>query len=359
MAHPITVRQVRKSFGDFVALHGIDLDIEAGEFLTLLGPSGSGKTTLLMSFAGFIRPEQGSIRVGDEEILTKPPHKREIGMVFQNYALFPHMSVGQNVAYPMKLRKVPKAEREKRVREALDLVQLKGLVDREVGQLSGGQRQRVALARAIVFEPRILLMDEPLSALDKKLREEMQIELKYLHRRLGMTTVYVTHDQREALTMSDRVAVMQNGEIKQIANPESLYEYPADRFVAGFVGESRFVPIQWSDKGVPILGGKPIKVDRELDFNSGDAALLMRPEKVTFLGSDYDSQKWNVIDGEIREIVYQGETVLINVQMSTGDTVDIRKSTGHGVLSSLPISGEKVRMGLHCEDVIIVRNDQR
>lgn len=358
MAHPITVRQVRKSFGSFVALEGIDLDIRAGEFLTLLGPSGSGKTTLLMIFAGFIRPEQGSIRVGDEEILTKPPHKREIGMVFQNYALFPHMTVGQNVAYPMKLRKVPKAERDKRVHEALELVHLVGLGDRGVAQLSGGQRQRVALARAIVFEPRILLMDEPLSALDKKLREEMQIELKHLHERLGMTTIYVTHDQREALTMSDRVAVMQHGQIKQIASPADLYDAPADRFVAHFIGESRFVPIQWSDDGVPTLNGKPVKLKRKVSFSDGDAALLMRPEKLAFLDSDPESQEWNVIDGEVKEIVYQGETVLVNVRMSTGDTVAIRKSTGHGVLSTLPTSGETVHMGLHCEDAVIVRNDQ-
>lgn len=357
MAHPITVHQVRKTFGDFVALESIDLDIRAGEFLTLLGPSGSGKTTLLMSFAGFIRPDRGSIRVGEEEILTKPPHKREIGMVFQNYALFPHMSVAQNVAYPMKLRRVPKAERENRVREALELVHLGALGDRGVDQLSGGQRQRVALARAIVFEPRILLMDEPLSALDKKLREEMQIELRHLHERLGMTTIYVTHDQREALTMSDRVAVMRDGQIKQIASPADLYEAPVDRFVAGFVGESRFVPIQWSSEGLPTLNGTPIKLKRKVSFNDGDAALLMRPEKLAFLDPDSASQEWNVIDGEIEEIVYQGETVLINVRMSTGDTVAIRKSTGHGVLSSLPASGATVQLGLHCEDTVIVRND--
>ena len=199
---PITISGVTKTYGAVYALDSFDLAIQQGEFLTLLGPSGSGKTTLLMALAGFLRPDSGSIKFADREIILTPPHKRDVGMVFQNYALFPHMTVAANVGYPLKLRKRPADEIAEKVEAALDTVQLGGYGARRINQLSGGQRQRVALARAIVFGPRILLMDEPLSALDKQLRERMQIELRHLHERLGMTTVYVTHDQREALTMS-------------------------------------------------------------------------------------------------------------------------------------------------------------
>ena len=221
-ALPICIRGARKRYGDAHALAGIDLDISAGEFLTLLGPSGSGKTTLLMILAGFIRPDSGSVRFGDDDMTLTPPHHRGIGMVFQNYALFPHMSVAANVAYPLKLRGVARGERQRRVDEALALVRLDGFGARRSNELSGGQKQRVALARAIVFAPRILLMDEPLSALDKKLREQMQLEIRQLHDQLGMTTVYVTHDQREALTMSDRIAVINHGRLMQLDTPRRI-----------------------------------------------------------------------------------------------------------------------------------------
>ena len=214
---PISIADLTKKYGVSFALKSVSLDVQAGEFLTLLGPSGSGKTTLLMAIAGFNRPNAGSIRFGNKEMILTPPHQREVGMVFQNYALFPHMSVFENVAFPLKLRHVPLQERRLRALEALETVQLSQYAERQIDQLSGGQRQRVALARAFVFRPRILLMDEPLSALDKKLREQMQIELKQLHRQLGVTTVYVTHDQREALTMSDRIAVINEGEIVPVS----------------------------------------------------------------------------------------------------------------------------------------------
>ena len=223
---PLTISGVTKSYGSLKALDNVSIDVKSGEFVTLLGPSGSGKTTLLMVLAGFVRPDSGSVRFGDEEVIRKPPHKRGVGMVFQNYALFPHMNVLNNVAFPLKLRRVAQDEIAERVQGALDLVQLGDLGQRRVDQLSGGQRQRVALARAIVFDPQILLMDEPLSALDKKLREQMQIEIRHLHEKLGRTTVYVTHDQREALTMSDRVAVIDFGQFKQIDAPKDLYERP-------------------------------------------------------------------------------------------------------------------------------------
>jgi putative spermidine/putrescine transport system ATP-binding protein len=241
MSQPPLVRfaGVQKTYdGLSLVVRSLDLDIQRGEFLSLLGPSGSGKTTTLMMLAGFESPTAGEIFLDGSPITRTPPHKRNFGMVFQNYALFPHMTVADNVAYPLTVRKVPKVDIAKRVAKALDMVQLGGKGDRFPGQLSGGQQQRVALARALVFEPQLVLMDEPLGALDKQLREHMQIELKELHRQLGVTFVYVTHDQGEALTMSDRVAVFNDGLIQQIDAVEKLYETPVNRFVAGFVGDS-------------------------------------------------------------------------------------------------------------------------
>ena len=230
---------VQKTYdGEQLVVRALNLDIQRGEFLSLLGPSGSGKTTTLMMLAGFESPTSGDILLGGKQITGTPPHKRNFGMVFQNYALFPHLTVGENVAYPLTVRKVPKAEQAERVKKALDMVRLSGMADRLPTRLSGGQQQRVALARALVFNPQLVLMDEPLGALDKQLREHMQIELKELHRQLGVTFVYVTHDQGEALTMSDRVAVFNEGIIQQLDDVESLYETPSNRFVASFVGDS-------------------------------------------------------------------------------------------------------------------------
>ncbi len=251
---PLTISGVTKSYGSLKALDNVSIDVKSGEFVTLLGPSGSGKTTLLMVLAGFVRPDSGSVKFGDEEVIRKPPHKRGVGMVFQNYALFPHMNVLNNVAFPLKLRRVAQDEIAERVQGALDLVQLGDLGQRRIDQLSGGQRQRVALARAIVFDPQILLMDEPLSALDKKLREHMQIEIRHLHEKLGRTTVYVTHDQREALTMSDRVAVIDFGQFKQIDAPKDLYERPRSKFVADFIGESSFLPVEVNGSSIDLDG---------------------------------------------------------------------------------------------------------
>ena len=236
----ISIKDLTKRYGKIYALDTVSLDIKAGEFLTLLGPSGSGKTTLLMAIAGFNRPDSGSIKFANQEMILTPPHKREVGMVFQNYALFPHMSVFENIGFPLKLRKAPNDQIKEKVHDALKTVQLSDYADRKIDQLSGGQRQRVALARAFVFGPRILLMDEPLSALDKKLREQMQIELKQLHRKLGVTTVYVTHDQREALTMSDRIAVINEGKIEQLGTPKEIYNSPNSSFVADFIGSPLF-----------------------------------------------------------------------------------------------------------------------
>jgi len=270
-ALPITIRGLTKTYGPVFALDHVDLDVRSGEFLTLLGPSGSGKTTLLMVLAGFTRPDHGSALFGDDEMIRMQPHKREVGMVFQNYALFPHMTVAGNIGFPLKLRNVDKAALRQRVDSALETVQLEGYGDRQIDQLSGGQMQRVALARAIVFEPRILLMDEPLSALDKKLREHMQIELRHLHEKLGMTTVYVTHDQREALTMSDRIAVINEGKLMQLDSPRRIYDQPANPFVANFIGESTLLPVEHSDGHVS-YAGPPINISGS---ESKDGRLLM------------------------------------------------------------------------------------
>ena len=323
-ALPITIRGLTKKFGSLHALDSVDLDVKSGEFLTLLGPSGSGKTTLLMAIAGFNRPDSGSILFGEKEMILAPPHLREVGMVFQNYALFPHMSVAENVAFPLKLRKIAKAECEQRVEEALNTVQLSELGNRRIDQLSGGQRQRVALARAFVFQPRILLMDEPLSALDKKLREQMQIELKHLHRKLGVTTVYVTHDQREALTMSDRIAVINHGRLQQVDTPEVIYNQPANSFVADFIGESTMLPLKTEENNQ--LYFDQILVDSVPDQESSqDWMLVVRPERLFPLSQEsIDSDQHLVFKGKVIESVYQGETAFAQVSISEEHQLPVR-----------------------------------
>jgi putative spermidine/putrescine transport system ATP-binding protein len=344
---------VRKSYGTLAALDDVSLEVASGEFITLLGPSGSGKTTLLMVLAGFIRPDSGETRFGERDVSLVPPHKRNVGMVFQNYALFPHMTVAGNVAYPLKLRGVGKAEIGERVARALDLVQLSGLGERQVDQLSGGQKQRVALARAIVFEPRILLMDEPLSALDKKLREQMQIEVRHLHQRLGMTTVYVTHDQREALTMSDRIAVIDRGRFRQIGTPREIYGRPESRFIAGFIGESHFLPVTVRD-GQPCLGNQLLRLAEPLRKNDASQLLGVRPEKLVILGNG-EAGAYNVFQGTVKEIVYQGESSLVLVTLAGGLELAVRQPTSNAV--EPPAVGAGIRLGLAPADTIIVPED--
>jgi putative spermidine/putrescine transport system ATP-binding protein len=378
-ALPITISGLTRKYGDLYALDAVDLNIESGEFLTLLGPSGSGKTTLLMAIAGFNRPDAGSIRFADREMILEPPHRREVGMVFQSYALFPHMTVAENIAFPLKLRKVAPDERARRVEEALHTVQLDGLGERNIDQLSGGQRQRVALARAFVFRPRILLMDEPLSALDKKLRERMQIELKQLHRQLGVTTVYVTHDQREALTMSDRIAVINHGRLVQVDTPEQIYNAPANAFVADFIGESTVLPLQrHNDKqlsfGTQHIGNVPTGVLSDASTGvASEWSLVIRPERLLVLDTQPGSSQPLIngamfddiiFNGTVRESVFQGESAFLVVaidnttaeqQREAGSfDVAVRFSTGaaaniHGLGSGRPIT-----LGLHREDVIVI-----
>ncbi|MGW7772863.1 ABC transporter ATP-binding protein [Pseudomonas machongensis] len=346
----IDIEHVTKTYGSFAALDDVSLNIRSGEFLSLLGSSGSGKTTLLMALAGFVRPDAGSIRFGGREMVFEPPHKRDLGMMFQNYALFPHMNVFQNVAYPLKLRGYSRDEIRKRVGEALEMVELDKLVGRRIDEMSGGQRQRIALARAIVFEPKILLMDEPLSALDKRLRETMQLEIRRLHERLGMTVVYVTHDQREALTMSDRIAVMSQGRIQQIDTPESLYERPANRFIAEFVGESSFLPVAMRE-GRAWFRDQPLQAV----FSEGclnNPSILLRPEKLRFV---YDGQQGlNLFRGQVHDVIYQGESQLLQVDLGEGTQVSIRRPSRSSSGDRLPTRGDRVVLGLHPQDSLIV-----
>lgn len=353
---PITIREVTKAYGAFRALDRVDLDVRSGEFLTLLGPSGSGKTTLLMVLAGFTRPDQGSLLFGEREVIRLAPHKRDVGMVFQSYALFPHMDVAANIAFPLRLRRLPAAEIRRRVEEALETVKLGGYGDRRVDQLSGGQRQRVALARAIVFEPRILLMDEPLSALDKQLREHMQVELRQLHERLGMTTVYVTHDQREALTMSDRIAVIDGGRIRQLDTPRRLYEAPANRFVAEFIGESQFLPVV-IDQGRCLVEGRPLLLpEGQEPPGAGPLLLMLRPERLRLV-EDAPTEALNLLRGRAAGAVYQGDSYVLHVELEGGARVSLRGISSADALAALPAEGAPVSLGLRPQDTVLLADE--
>ena len=356
-ALPIHIRSVTKTYGSIFALDNVDLDVRSGEFLTLLGPSGSGKTTLLMVLAGFTRPDCGSLKFGDQEIIRMPPHLREVGMVFQNYALFPHMNVAANIGFPLKLRGVPKDQIAQRVDGALATVQLDGYGDRQITQLSGGQKQRVALARAIVFEPQILLMDEPLSALDKKLREHMQIELRHLHEKLGMTTVYVTHDQREALTMSDRVAVINHGKLIQLDEPRRIYDKPSNSFVANFIGESTLVPVERRD-GRVCYNGSPLEIS-SAEMAKGDL-LMLRPERLIILNPEDSSghTNYNCFKGKVDEVVYQGESFITWVTLKDGAKVTVRSFSQQQTLAAVPDLGCEITLGLHPDETVLIASDE-
>ncbi len=302
--------KVSKAFGTLTVVDGLDLSIAKGEFVSMLGPSGSGKTTILMMLAGFESPTSGAIRVGGRQVDGLPPYRRNMGVVFQNYALFPHMNVAENVGFPLNMRRVPRAEAGERVRRALDMVQLGALAERKPSQLSGGQQQRVALARALVFEPEVVLMDEPLGALDKKLREQMQLDIRELHRRLGLTIVFVTHDQTEALTMSDRIAVFNHGRIEQIGQPARIYDHPATRFVAEFIGETNFLPgtvtaIGGGHATVDIGNGRSVAVVAGHGVAAGaKVGLSVRPERVRIGAGPARS---NIISGTVDDVVYHGD----------------------------------------------------
>ena len=295
----VALAGLRKRYGDVEAVAGVDLEVARGEFFTMLGPSGSGKTTTLRLIAGFEQPDEGSVRLRGRDVTREPPYAREVNTVFQDYALFPHMNVEENVAYGLKIRRVPRAERRDRVGEALATVRLEGLGGRRPSQLSGGQRQRVALARALVNRPQVLLLDEPLGALDLKLRQEMQIELKRIQREVGITFVYVTHDQDEALTMSDRIAVFDHGRIEQVGPPAEVYERPRTQFVAGFVGVSNV-----------------LRRDGRL--------LSVRPEKIRILADgEQASSGAHVERGTIAEVVYAGMATRYLVELQDGGVLTV------------------------------------
>nr|WP_218585591.1 ABC transporter ATP-binding protein [Pseudomonas sp. Marseille-P9899] len=350
----IDIENLTKTYDSFAALDDVSLSIKSGEFLSLLGSSGSGKTTLLMALAGFVRPDAGSIRFGGREMIFEPPHKRDVGMMFQSYALFPHMNVFQNVAYPLKLRGYSRADIRQRVEQALATVELDHLIERGITEMSGGQRQRIALARAIVFEPKILLMDEPLSALDKRLRETMQLELRRLHERLGMTVVYVTHDQREALTMSDRIAVMSKGRIRQIDTPINLYERPANRFIAEFVGESSCLPVTLEDGKVQFQG-RPLRA-AGIAAGLKNPSLVVRPEKLQFVTAN--AADYNLLHGQVTDVIFQGESQLVQIDLGQGMAVAIRQPTRSSESGRLPARGERVVLGLHLQDTLVVGDEQ-
>jgi putative spermidine/putrescine transport system ATP-binding protein len=313
----IRIDQVSKSFGPVQVIKDLSLDIARGEFVSLLGPSGSGKTTLLMLLAGFEQPSAGSIVLDGKRIDQLPPHRREMGVVFQNYALFPHMSVADNVAFPLKMRAMGRGETEAKVKRALDMVQLSALRERRPAQLSGGQQQRVALARALVFEPAVVLMDEPLGALDKQLREQMQLDIRALHKRLELTVVFVTHDQSEALTMSDRIAVFNQGIIEQIGSPREIYDHPRTRFVAEFIGETNLlegtVRGHEADGTTIELGSRAqLTVPRTDAIVPGARVLVsVRPERI-LLGAPSAAVQ-NRLPTKILDSVYQGDHLRVQL----------------------------------------------
>lgn len=333
----VRLRQLTKRYGGRAAVDRISLDIEVGEFMTFLGPSGSGKTTTLDMIAGFNRTTEGSITVDGVDVAELPPHRRDLGMVFQHYALFPHMTVAKNIAFPLQQRKVPKAEIAERVAEALRMVRLEEMADRLPSQLSGGQQQRVALARAVVFNPRVLLMDEPLGALDKKLREQLQGEISRMHRELGITFVFVTHDQEEALALSDRIAVFNEGRIEQVGTPEELYERPGTLFVARFLGESNVFTGRCTAPGVLACDGYELAVPAApanapataSDAVHEEVALVVRPERMRLLVPDEAAPEGhNVLDGTVAEIVYFGAHRRVAVDLTCGERVQLREAAG-------------------------------
>lgn len=345
---------VQKSYdGVSLVVKDLNLNIGKGEFLTMLGPSGSGKTTCLMMLAGFETATNGEIRLDGRNINLVPPHKRGIGMVFQNYALFPHMTVGENLSFPLEVRGMGKDEREAKVKRALDMVQMGSFINRRPAQLSGGQQQRIALARALVFDPALVLMDEPLGALDKQLREHMQFEIKHLHESLGITVVYVTHDQGEALTMSDRVAVFNDGKIQQLAPPADLYERPDNSFVAQFIGENNKLPGTIEelsgDKALvrletgEVIDATPVNVTAK-----GQKTLVsIRPERVEFK-PEMMPPGAHMIEATVLEVIYMGDILRARLRVAGSDdfVMKMRNTLGQTKLSP----GQQIKVGWHPAD---------
>jgi spermidine/putrescine ABC transporter ATP-binding subunit len=347
VAGSLELRRLAKSYGGVTAVREVDLDIAAGEWVTLLGSSGSGKTTTLLMIAGFEQPTSGELILDGRSLNGVPAHRRNIGMMFQSYSLFPHMTVAQNIAYPLKIRRTPRAEIRTRVGEALELVHLTGYGKRYPSELSGGQQQRIALARATVYRPPLLLMDEPLSALDRRLRASMQDELKRIHRDLGTTVVYVTHDQDEALALSDRIVLMHNGGIEQIGSPADIYDRPVTRFAAEFVGESTFLRGRVRSRGADgtvvvalgdgtLVGGVPMT-----DLSPDDEVVVaVRPERIAVAGADATGAPFTGLRLEVRDRTFLGERVQITGTFPTGERGVLRVDPGlaHGFADAAHLS---------------------
>jgi putative spermidine/putrescine transport system ATP-binding protein len=346
--------RVQKSYdGVSLVVKDLNLSIAKGEFLTMLGPSGSGKTTCLMMLAGFETATNGEITLDGQPINQVPPHKRGIGMVFQNYALFPHMTVGENLSFPLEVRGMSKSDREVKVKRALDMVQMYSFINRRPAQLSGGQQQRIALARALVFDPKLVLMDEPLGALDKQLREHMQFEIKHLHESLGITVVYVTHDQGEALTMSDRIAVFNDGRIQQLAAPADLYERPDNSFVAQFIGENNKLPgtieeLSGDKALVRLATGEVIDATPVNVTAKGQKTLVsIRPERVEFKPEMMPAGA-HTIGADVLEVIYMGDILRARLRVAGSEdfVMKMRNTLGQTKLAE----GQKINVGWHPQD---------
>ena len=353
-ANIVEFDHVQKSYdGEMLVVKDLNLNVERGEFLTLLGPSGSGKTTVLMMLAGFETPTHGEIRLNGSPINSVPPHKRGVGMVFQNYALFPHMTVGENLRFPLDVRKFSRAEADAKVQKALDMVRLGSFGNRRPAQLSGGQQQRIAVARALVFDPELVLMDEPLGALDKNLREEMQFEIKHIHETLGVSVVYVTHDQSEALTMSNRIAVFDDGVIQQLASPEKLYEQPRNAFVAYFIGENnrlrgRVRDVNGTGCTVDLdnQGGTVQALNINTEGKGSATTLSLRPERVAV--NPADGAQPNIFDAQVEELIYLGDHIRTRVNVCGDESFVIKIPNTHDHAKIR--RGETVRIGWAAED---------
>jgi putative spermidine/putrescine transport system ATP-binding protein len=356
-AGSLELRELCKSYGDVHAVDHVSLTVSSGEFVTLLGPSGSGKTTTLGMIAGLVRPSSGSILLDGQKLDPLPPYRRDLGVVFQNYALFPHMTVSRNVAFPLEMRRLPASEIAGRVIRVLEQVGLGQHGDRYPKQLSGGQQQRVALARAMVFEPRILLMDEPLGALDRKLREQMQIEIMRLHRETGVSVVYVTHDQDEALMMSDRIAVFNHGRIEQIGPPDLLYERPETVFVAGFLGESNFFHtsvVETADGRCRLRNGELHLTARNDGLAVGSSAVVVvRPERVRleYLTGPIPAAPENTVAGVIVDVIYLGSVKKYIVRLASGQEVSVTEQAGSNP-RIMAERGAAVRLFWRSEDAV-------
>ena len=358
----VRVEKVSKRFDSVLAVADVDFTLEKGAFLTILGPSGCGKTTLLRMIAGFIEPTAGEIWIHGRPVGDLPPYRRSIGMVFQKLALFPHMTAAQNIAYPLRMRGFPRDEIGERVARYLRLVRLEGLGERRIHELSGGQQQRVAIARALVFEPDLLLLDEPLAALDRKLRQEMQLEFRRIQRELGVTTINVTHDQREALVMSDRIMVMDAGRVQQMAVPETLYHRPENRFVAGFLGLTNFLPGVVAEVGAGrarLRIGERVVEGRVADpgIAAGTAVeAALRAERLRILEGAADAG-WETVEAEILEVVFEGERLVYSARAEAFGDVVLRFVDADPLRHRAHRPGERVWLGWRSSDLMIFRAD--